>query len=57
VRGIPAFFILDGQGMIRQSYQGYSPGMEDTWEKDIRELTAKIQPKQKPAESKTQRKK
>jgi peroxiredoxin len=57
VRGIPAFFILDAQGMIRQSYQGYSAGLEETWEKEIRELTVKIQPPQKPAKTKTQRKK
>lgn len=35
VRGIPAFFLLDKNGIIRKKYDGFAPGLEKEWEKEI----------------------
>jgi len=42
ISGIPAFFILDKDGMILKKYEGFYPGMETEWEKVITQaLSAK----------------
>ncbi|MBN1823432.1 MAG: TlpA family protein disulfide reductase [Endomicrobiales bacterium] len=38
VSGIPAFFIINGEGNIVKKYAGYYPGMEEEWEAEIKEL-------------------
>lgn len=38
VRGIPAFFLIDADGVIVKKYTGYFPGLEQQWKKDIDEL-------------------
>lgn len=48
VRGIPAFFLLDRDGNIAQTYVGYDPQLKDRWESDIKALLSKntgIKPK------------
>ena len=35
IRAIPSFYILDKKGMIQKHYEGYYPGLEQEWEKEI----------------------
>ncbi|MGM0441559.1 MAG: TlpA family protein disulfide reductase [Elusimicrobiota bacterium] len=38
VTGIPSFFIIDSEGKIVQSFQGYRPGYYDDWKGKIKKL-------------------
>ena len=38
ISAIPQFFIMDKKGDIYNKYVGFTPGMEELWEKDIEKL-------------------
>jgi len=38
VRAIPTFFLVDQKGIVRNKYEGFYPGMEKEWERDINAL-------------------
>lgn len=35
VRAIPSFFLIDKNGVIKKRYDGFYPGLEKEWEKEI----------------------
>jgi peroxiredoxin len=38
VNGIPAFFIIDKEGMVVDAWQGYHPSMPQSWRKELNRL-------------------
>lgn len=40
LRGIPTFFIIDREAVVRYQESGFAPGLEKEWEKEIEELLA-----------------
>ena len=38
--GMPTFFIIDREAVVRYQESGFSPGLEKEWEKEIKELLA-----------------
>jgi thioredoxin-related protein len=43
IRSIPTFVLIDPQGSIVKTYQGFHPEMEKEWEKQINHLLGTTQ--------------